>query len=99
MKIILIYIQTIYIKVLNSIYSNPHPQSYSFHSYKPKNLVDLLPMSPYSKISDSIESFISRVYNLHVKIIEKKFKQVMNNINFELIYISIMIYLMLKIIS
>jgi len=56
-----IYIQTIYIKALNNIYFNPHPQSYSFHSYKPKNRLDLLPMSPYSKICDSTESFICRV--------------------------------------
>jgi len=58
-----------------------------------------LPISPHDRMSKSAESLPCRVHNLHIEIMKNKFKQVMNNTNFELIYLSIMMHLMLEIIS
>jgi len=55
-------------------------------------------MFPHFKISDLTKSFINRVNNFHIEII-KHIQVSTNNINFELIYISIMMHLMMKIIS
>jgi hypothetical protein len=41
------------------------------HSYKHKKLVDFLPMSPHSKISDLTKFCVCRVYNLHIEIIKQ----------------------------
>jgi hypothetical protein len=66
---LLSYVQII-TKVLNSVYSTPNPQSYSVYNYKSRKHVDLLSMSPYIKIFDSTKFFVSRIHNLHVKIIK-----------------------------
>jgi hypothetical protein len=59
-------VQTILITASNSVCFTPHPQSYSVQSYEPGKLVDFLPMSPHSKMSDSTESFTCKVHNLHI---------------------------------
>jgi hypothetical protein len=64
------YVQTISIKASNSVYSTPNPQSYSVYNYKPRKHIDLSSMSPYIKIFDSSKFFVSKIHNLHVKIIK-----------------------------
>jgi hypothetical protein len=59
------------IKALNNVCFNPHYQLYSAHSYKPRKLIDLLPMSSHYKIFDSNKSFACRFHNLHVDIIKQ----------------------------
>jgi hypothetical protein len=83
------------IKTSNIVYSTSHSRSYSVHSYESRKLVDLLTMSSYFKMSDSVESFVCKVHIICMLRLKNIFKSVMNNINFELIYISIIIHLML----
>ena len=68
---LLCYIQTISIKASNSVCSTPHYQPYNVHSYEPKKLVDLLHMSPHSKMYDLTESFACRVHNFYIEIIKQ----------------------------
>jgi hypothetical protein len=83
------------IKTSNIVCSTLHPRSYSVHSYESRKLVDLLTMSSYFKMSDSVESFVCKVHIICMLRLKNIFKPVMNNINFEFIYISIIIHLML----
>jgi hypothetical protein len=55
------YVQTISIKASNSAWFTSHLQSNSVHSYEPRKFVDLLSMSPYSKMFESTKSFACRV--------------------------------------
>ena len=64
-------VQTIFTQASNNVCSTSHPLSYSVHSYKPKKLVNLFPMSPHIKMSNLTESFECKVYNLRVEIIEQ----------------------------
>ena len=64
------YAQTISTRASNSVCSTSHPQSYSVYNYKPRKPINLLSISLYIKIFDSTKFFVSRIHNLHVKIIK-----------------------------
>ena len=59
------------------------------HGYTPKKPLDLLPMSPHVRISESAEAFVRHIHDLHNEI-RKKFRQVILNIKFMLTLINVM---------
>ena len=57
------------------------------HGYTPRKPLDLLPMSPHAKISESAETFARHIHDLHNEI--RKKIQVILNIKFMLTLIDV----------
>ena len=60
------------------------------HGYTPRKPLNLLPMSPHVRISESAEAFARHIHDLHNEIRKKKFSQVILNIKFMLTLIDVM---------
>ena len=86
------------IEVSNRICSIPHSYSYNIHSYKSRKLVDFLFMPLHARMSKLAKFFKRRFYNFNVKIV-KTIQTSNEYTNFNLIYTSIMMHLIVEIIS